>query len=338
MQSNQLSKVDAAVQDAAESSFHGKAGDGPLDSRLAWAGHRVAAHGGEPSRLGHFIETRPFVRFGEVRRAFLTRAEYSVNSRASEHKSEEPSAHSTDAASFLKEHMRDERATREHRQPVTADRLPDMIAPYHIHRCGHLAGLGLDVPLSPWEADLLHASYGAAGSSLTLTREIVKTGEKHEAEIVGGGLGLSAAYLLASPPAWDEGECEQYLSQELGEEKELSEREVAMNSAKAQGESAQGGSEHGETGPLEEASLKAMDDYRRRAVVMWAVGEATVNEVVESCTGEGRGGEEESNKEGDGDKISEGENVGHAWQQRWWPHKHTRPLEQRHGSQLDKHL
>ncbi|CAI5941377.1 unnamed protein product [Closterium sp. NIES-65] len=193
-----------------------------------------------------------------------------------------------------------------------------MIAPYHIHRCGHLAGLGLDVPLSPWEADLLHASSGAAGSSATLTREIVKTGDKHETEIVseGGGLGLSAAYLLASPPAWDEGECEQYLSQELGEEKELSDREEAMKTAKAQTESAQGGSEHGESGPPEEASSNAMDEYRRRAVVMWAVGEATVNEVVEGCSAEGGGGKEEVNREGDGENISEGGNVGHAWQQR----------------------
>ncbi|CAI5494243.1 unnamed protein product [Closterium sp. Naga37s-1] len=319
-----------------------------LDSRLTWAGPCVASPCGKASRLGRFIGARPFVRFGKVRRAFLTCAEYFADSRASKNKSDYPSASSTDAASFLREHMRDERRTREHRQPVTADRLPDMIAPYHIHRCGHPAGLGLDVPLSPWEADLLHASPGVAGSSVTLTREIEKPGrDKHllgrevsKAEIVseGGGLGLSASYLLASPPAWDEGECERYLSHELGEKNELSGSEEAVESATVQAESAQGVLEHGESGSLEEASSKAMDDYRRRAVVMWAVGEATVNEVVEGCTGEGGGGKEEVNNENDGKEVSEGGNAGHAWQQRWWPHKHTRPLEQRHGSQLDKRL
>ncbi|CAI5517306.1 unnamed protein product [Closterium sp. Naga37s-1] len=318
-----------------------------LDSRLAWAGRSSASQGGEaPLKLsahplGRFIGARPFVRYGKVNRPLRTCAEYSGDSGASKDKSDYPSAPSTDAASFLREHMRDERSTREHRQPVTADRLPDMIAPYHIHRCGHPAGLGLDVPLSPWEADLLHASSGAAGSSVTLTREIEKPGDKHllggvvsEARIVseGGGLGLSAAYLLASMPAWDEGECERYLSQELGEEEEFSGSEEAVETAKAQG-----GSEHKESGSLEEASSKAMDDYRRRAVVMWAVGEATVNEAVEGCTGEGGDGKEEANDEGDGKKLKEGGNGGHAWQQRWWPHKHTRPLEQRHGSQLDKH-
>ncbi|GJP39433.1 hypothetical protein CLOM_g23806 [Closterium sp. NIES-68] len=243
--------------------------------------------------------------------------------------------------------MRDERTTREHRQPVTADRLPDMIAPYRICGCAHPAGLGLNVPVSPWEADLLlHASPGA-GSSVTQTRELERACDKDllspdvseaKSKSEGEGPGLSDSYLLAASPAWDEGECERFLSQELGGETELSGKHGNLQTAHAQREPAQGGLEEGETASMEEASSKAMDDYRRRAVVMWAVGEAMAHEVMGGSRGEGTHRQTDTNGTDDGEARME-EHGEHARQHtRWQSHRHTRPLEQRHAVGFDKRV